>query len=459
MSRIDVSEVIDRGGLRPVQVLVLALCALCLVVDGFDVQALSYVAPAIAREWHIAKAGFGPVFGAALLGMCLGALTMGAVADRYGRKPVLVGALLFVSACSFATMYATSLNELLLCRLVTGLGMGAIVPNATALAGEYSPARMKVGLMMLISTGFIAGGVAGGVYAASLVPAHGWQSVFLAGAIAPAAIAVLMIFLLPESLQFMVLRGRPAAGIARVLSRIAPDAGIGAGTTFASREAAGGSASIAALFRDRMAGGTLLLWTINFMNLLCAYFLANWLPSVMGEAGHAPADAVLAGTMLWGGGMAGNLLLGWMIDRHGFGRVLVSVFACASLAIAAIGQVAGVMPSALAAIAVAGFCVIGGQAALNAVAAIYYPTAIRTTGIGWAMGIGRLGSILGPVVGGELLRLNWASGDLFLAAAVPPLLAMGASLLFARRLGGMPRTAPAREANQPGVSRAGAING
>ncbi|MES2258081.1 MAG: MFS transporter [Pseudomonadota bacterium] len=460
MSRIDVSEVIDRGELRPVQVLVLALCALCLVVDGFDVQALSYVAPAIAREWHVVKAGFGPVFGAALLGMCVGALTMGAVADRYGRKPVLVGALLFVSACSFATTYAGSVNELLLCRFVTGLGMGAIVPNATALAGEYSPARMKVGLMMLISTGFIAGGVAGGVYAASLVPVHGWQSVFLAGAIAPAVIAVLMIMLLPESLQFMVARGKPAADIARVLVRIAPDAGIGSATTFAGAGAGavGGSASIAALFMGSMAGGTLLLWIINFMNLLCAYFLANWLPSLMTEAGHPPADAVLAGTMLWGGGMVGNLLLGWLIDRHGFGRVLTGVFAIAAVAIAAIGQVAGVMPSTLAAIAVAGFCVIGGQAALNAVAAIYYPTAIRTTGIGWAMGVGRLGSILGPVVGGELLRLNWPAGDLFLAAAVPPLLAMGATLLFARRLNGAGKRAPVVQAPLE-VLRTGTSNG
>lgn len=434
MSTIDVSEVIDRGRIRPPQILILALCALCMVVDGFDVQALSYVVPAIAGQWHVAKPAFGPVFGAALLGMCIGALTLGALADRYGRKPVLVGALLFVGACSLATAYTTTIDQLLLCRLITGLGMGAIVPNATALAAEYSPAKTRVGLMMLTSTGFIAGGMVGGVYAAWLVPTYGWQSVFFAGAIAPAAIAVLMMFLLPESLQFMVARGKPASRIARVLSRIAPDAGINSSTVFSNKEIARSGSSIATLFRGGMAGGTLLLWTINFMNLLCAYFLANWLPSLMSGAGHAARDAVLAGTMLWGAGMAGNLLLGWLIDRYGFGRVLVGVFACAAAATAAIGQVATVLPSAMTAIAVAGFCVIGGQAALNAVAAVYYPTSIRTTGIGWAMGIGRLGSILGPLVGGELLRLNWSSSALFLAAAVPSLLAMSASLLFARRL-------------------------
>src|SRR5450830_259103 len=195
MSTIDVSEVIDRGRIGPSQILILALCALCMVVDGFDVQALSYVVPAIAGEWHVAKPAFGPVFGAALLGMCIGALTLGALADRYGRKPVLVGALLFVGACSLATAYTTTIDQLLICRLITGLGMGAIVPNATALAAEYSPAKTRVGLMMLTSTGFIAGGMVGGVYAASLVPTYGWQSVFVAGAIAPAAIAVVMMFL------------------------------------------------------------------------------------------------------------------------------------------------------------------------------------------------------------------------------------------------------------------------
>ncbi len=430
MNNIDVSEVIDQSPVRPFHIFVLMLCTLCLIIDGFDVQALGYVAPAIIRDWGVSKAEFGSVFGAGLLGMTFGALCLGVVADKVGRRPVLIGALLFVAICSFGTIFASSIRDLLVLRFLTGLGMGAIIPNAIALAGEYSPGRIRVSLMMVTSSGFIVGGAVGGAFAAVLIPAYGWQSVFLAGALAPLALAVVMYFVLPESLQFMVLREKPAKRITRALLRIAPHQKIGANSTFIVREIRGKGVPLAQLFRNRMAIGTLLLWIVNFMNLICAYFLANWLPIVMSDAGHGASQAVLAGTTLWVGGILGNLLLGWFVDRHGFGPVMTAMFCVGSLSIAAIGQVATSLPQALAVIAVAGFCVMGGQSALNALAATYYPTAVRTTGIGWAMGIGRFGSILGPLVGGELMRLNWPTSQLFIAAAVPTLIAVIASLVF-----------------------------
>jgi AAHS family 4-hydroxybenzoate transporter-like MFS transporter len=430
MNQINVSEVIDQGKLAPLQLMVLLLCTVCLIIDGFDVQALGYVAPAIMRDWHVAKSVFGPVFGAGLLGMTLGAILMGAIADKVGRRPVLIASLLFLGAFSFATARCTALNELLVLRFFTGLSMGAIIPNAIALAGEFSPARIRVSLMMLTSSGFIIGGAVGGGLAAVLIPAYGWQSVFLVGALAPLALAVIMLLFLPESVQFMVLRERPAEHIRATLSRIAPRLQLGAASVFTVPETRGKGVHVAQLFRQQMATGTVLLWVVNFMNLICAYFLANWLPIMMSEAGHSPAHAVLAGTMLWVGGLLGNLILGWLVERHGFGPVMTAMFCTGTLSIATIGLVAASLPPALMVISVAGFCVMGGQSALNALAATYYPTAVRMTGIGWAMGIGRLGSILGPLIGGELMRLNWPVRHLFLAAAIPTLIAVVASLLF-----------------------------
>jgi AAHS family 4-hydroxybenzoate transporter-like MFS transporter len=191
------------------------------------------------------------------------------------------------------------------------------------------------------------------------------------------------------------------------------------------------------LVRDSRGLGTAMLWVILFMNLLGAYFLASWLPVIMRDAGHDTSSAVLAGTLLWTGGIAGNLVLGWFVDRRGFGPVIVCMFAVAAMAIAALGQVATSMVSACVVIAIAGFCVLGGQSALNALATVFYPAQMRSTGAGWALGIGRLGSIFGPVIGGELMRLGWSPQSMLLAAAIPALLAMVASLLFWSR-GGLP---------------------
>ena len=442
---VNVADVIDRSRLGGLQYLVLGLCALCQVIDGFDVQAMGYVAPAVLKQWGIAKADLGPVFGAGLIGMALGALTLGPVADRIGRRPVLIAAMLCLGICMFATSQATSVRQLLILRLVTGVSMGAIIPNTIALAGEFSPARIRVTLMMITSSGFIVGGAVGGIIAAALIPAFGWSSVFLVGAIAPLLLAVAMIVAMPESLQFLAMQGRRLDRVRASLKRIEPGLAISTDTEVVVPERKKQGAPIAQLFRDALGTGTVLLWVVNFMNLLAAYFLANWLPVIMTEAGHGTSQAVLAGTIFWVGGIAGNLLLGWFVDRRGFGPTLAINFILGAVAIATIGQVASSLVPAFVAITAAGFCVLGGQTALNALAAVYYPTSVRSTGMGWAMGIGRFGSIFGPVIGGELMRLNWQTADLFVAAAVPAVLALLAILAFWRS-GNLPVSATAAKA-------------
>jgi AAHS family 4-hydroxybenzoate transporter-like MFS transporter len=432
MSRVNVAQLIDRSRLHPLQILVLVLCGLCMIMDGFDVQAMGYVAPALVKEWNVAKPALGPVFGAGLFGIMLGSLGLSIVADKIGRRPVLIGAMIFLAISMFATAQATSLNSLLVLRFVSGLAMGAIIPNAMSLAGEFSPLRMRVTLMMIVSSGFIIGGAVAGFISAALIPAFGWQAVFYAGAVAPLLVAVVIVLAMPESLQFQVMRGGNLGNVRAVLKRIVPEAAIGADTEFVTPEGRRGGLPVANLFRDGLATGTVLLWIVNFMNLLCVYFLANWLPVVMNGAGHSASEAVLAGTMLWVGGVIGNLLLGWLVDRRGFGPVLSLTFAVAAIAIATIGQVAGSLAAVFIVIAVAGFCVLGAQSGLNALSPTYYPVAVRSTGTGWASGIGRFGSIFGPVVGGELMRLDWSMAELFQAAAVPAAVAVLAMLAFWR---------------------------
>jgi MFS transporter, AAHS family, 4-hydroxybenzoate transporter len=432
MSRVNVVELVDRSKLHPIQILVLVLCGLCMVMDGFDVQAMSYVAPALLKEWNVAKPALGPVFSAGLVGVMLGSLIFSIVADRIGRRPVLIGAMLFLTVSVFATAHASSLNAMLVLRLISGLAMGAIVPNAMALSGEFSPLRYRVTLMMVVSSGFIVGGAAGGFVAAALIPAFGWPAVFYAGAVAPLVVAVILFLTMPESMQFQVARRKKLDQVRALLARIAPQVGIGPETEFTTTDRPRSGMPVANLFRDGLAVGTILLWIINFMNLLCVYFLANWLPVVLNEAGHSAQEAVLAGTMMWVGGVIGNLLLGWLVDRRGFGPVLSLTFAIAALAVVTIGQVAGSLTLVFLAIGLAGFCVLGAQSGLNALSPTYYPVSVRSTGTGWASGIGRFGSVVGPILGSQLISLQWSTAQLFQAAAVPAAVAVVAMLTFWR---------------------------
>ncbi len=454
MSRnVEVTAAIDASRFGPYQLLVVALCALCLVMDGFDVQAMGYVAPVVIREWGIAKETLAPVFGAGLFGMLVGSLTFSTVADKIGRRPVLIGATLFFSACMIATGFAHSIGELVFWRFVAGLGLGCIMPNAMALAGEYSPRRIRVTLMMIVSCGFTLGGVVGGLITAALIPAFGWRAVFFVGGAIPFAMGVLMWLALPESIQFLLYRRNASADatsqrVRRQLARVAPELPLPADAVFTSSETRARGVPFVELFKEGRARVTVLLWIVNFANLLDMYFLSNWLPTVIREAGYSTQTAVLAGTVLWGGGVIGTLLLGRLIDFAGFTRVLATTFVIAIAATAAIGNPA-VMVSVAAmflAIFLTGFSIIGGQPALNALAATYYPTALRSTGIGWSLGIGRIGSVVGPVLGGALMHLQWSSASLFAAAAVPACVSLAAIVAIHRAKVGTTGTAEAVQA-------------
>jgi AAHS family 4-hydroxybenzoate transporter-like MFS transporter len=414
---VDVVDLVDRSRLGRFQLGLLLLCGVCLVVDGFDVQAMGYVAPAIIEDWSISRASLGPVFGAGLLGMLVGSLGFSVAADRFGRRPVLIVATAFFAACMLATSAVRTLDQLLVLRLVTGVGLGGIMPQAMALAGEYAPSRVRITVMMLVSCGFTVGAAAGGLVTAALVSALGWRSVFVVGGLVPLAIAAVMLAWLPESIWFLVLKRRGLERARGWLRRIDPAAPITETTELRVRESDHRGVTALQLFHDGRAAGTVLLWIINFTNLLNLYFLSQWLPTVLRDGGFTTSRAVLAGTLLQVGGVLGTLALGRLVDWKGF-RVLVVTFAVAAVAIVAIGQ-SRAGPLLLAAIFVAGFCVIGGQPAVNSLAASYYPTALRSTGIGWSLGIGRFGSILGPVLGGYLIGLAWTPASLFGASAVP----------------------------------------
>jgi len=417
---VDITDRIDNSPVGALQVSTFALCLLCLIMDGFDVQALGYVAPEIVRAWKIPSAALGPVFGASNFGVLVGSLVFSMLADKIGRRPILIGATMFFGVMTIVAARAASVGELLALRFVGGIGLGCIIPNATALVGEYSPRRLRGPLMMIVGgVGFTGGAAIGGFIAAFLIPRFGWPSVLYFGGAVPLVIALAMLVWLPESLQFLVVRRKDRAKIVRWLTRIDPTVPSGPDVEFVVREENREGVPVVHLFREDRAAVTILLWVVNFMNLLNLYFLASWLPTVVRDAGHSTSTAVLAGTILQVGGTIGTVGLAWLIGRLGFIPVLAASFGLASVTIALIGQPGFSIAFLLVLVFIAGWCVVGGQPGINALAGTFYPTYLRSTGVGWGLGIGRAGAIVGPVVGGEFMRRQWSTRDIFFAAAVP----------------------------------------
>jgi MFS transporter, AAHS family, 4-hydroxybenzoate transporter len=418
---INIGELLANSRVGPLQKRVFILCALCLIIDGFDVQAMGYVAPALVPDWKIDRSALGPVFSAANFGVLIGSLVFSTIADKIGRRPVLVGATLFFSAMTIATAYAQNINQLFWLRLIAGIGMGCIIPNATALVGEFSPAARRVTLMMTITVGFTAGAALGGFVAAWMIPQFGWRSVFLFGGFVPLVIGVAMLVSLPESLQFLAVRRQRLDQLAKWLTRLDPTIRVDASTKYIANEESRGGVPFVHLFRDGRALVTVLLWVINFMNLLNLYSLSNWLPTVVASMGYDTRTSVLVGTILQVGGTIGTFGLAWLISRGGFVPMLAMTFAVATVSIFLIGSPGISLALLFVIVFIAGWCVVGGQPGMNALAATFYPTYLRTTGVGFALGIGRIGAIVGPYIGGRMMAAQFTNQQLFWAAAVPAL--------------------------------------
>jgi AAHS family 4-hydroxybenzoate transporter-like MFS transporter len=425
--------VLDARPLSAFHYRLLVLTVLLLFTDGYDTQAIGYVAPVLTKLWRVERSSFGPIFSAGLIGLMAGAMIFTPMADRFGARRVLLGCTTAYAILSLTTILVGSPEFLIVLRFLTGLGLGGAMPSAIALVSEYSPTRVRNLMVTVTVCGFSLGGAVGGAVAAITMSRFGWQSVFVVGGIAPLLALPLLTRWLPESLPRLLDEPSPQLRLRAVVAQVAPDWAIPADKMpVASRPR---WSAVAMLFAGGYARSTLLIWAAFFCNLVLLYFLANWLPSVAHAAGLSIELANVMTASYQGGGTVGALSLAWICDRTKHPRsVLACVFVGAALFCALLGSAEGAAPALIAIACATGFCVIGGQTAANAFVGNYYPPNIRATGVGWALGIGRFGSIFGPLIGGILIGLHVPNRILFSLFALPALLAATSFMLIHRAI-------------------------
>lgn len=421
--RIDVVNAIDTAGLGKLQLRVALLCGIIAMLDGFDTQSIAFVAPTLKDLWSIDAGAFGPIFGAGLFGLMVGQLILGPLADRIGRRPIILLSTAWFGAFALMTAWADSWNAMLALRFLTGIGLGGAMPNIIALTSEFSPATKRSTMITIMFGGFPLGAAIGALISSKMIPAIGWESVFYLGGITPLVLLIPLYLWLPESVQHMVRAGRPRAQIAALLAKLNPRLAAADDAEFTIEETTHEGFSLFALFRDGLAYKTLLLWVAYFMSLLMIYFLMSWLPMILRLSGMPLERALFAAVSLNLGGMLGGMLLGTLLDRFNHFKVLASGYFGAGIAIACIGLSESLPLVLMGFVFAAGFAVIGGQTAMNAVAADIYPSRIRASGLGAALAIGRIGSIVGPVAGGLLIGMSISTKSLFAIGALPTIVA------------------------------------
>ena len=415
---VNLQAFLNEHGFSSYQWMIFGLCFMIVLLDGFDTAAIGYIAPSLIKEWGVGKPELGPVLSAALFGLAVGALSAGPLADKLGRRRLLVASVLIFAVACFASAFSVDLTQLTLLRFVTGVGLGAAMPNAVTLMSEYCPDQRRAVLTNTMFCGFPLGAAFGGFLAAWMIPQWGWRSVLELGGITPFVLAILMFLLLPESARYMVAHSYPVERIRAVLRRISEAAE--SATAFVMTEAKGaahGKRGLAVVFSSHYAIGSVMLWVAYFMGLVIFYALINWMPILFKEAGIDAQHATLISALFPLGGV-GAIFFGWLMDRLNGNRVIAIGYALTAIAVFAIGQAVGAEGLLVLAVFVAGVLMNTAQSSMPALAAGFYPTQGRASGVAWMLGIGRFGGIAGSFLVAELTRRQVGLAGIFSIVAV-----------------------------------------
>ncbi len=412
------------GGL---QLRVAALCTLVQICDGYDLNSVAWAVPSLIKAWHLPPPMFTTAFLWSSIGILVGALSAGPIGDRFGRRPLLLVSLSIFGVASLLSATADSIATLSLWRFFTGIGIGGGFSGAAALTGDYAPHRLRATMIMATFTGAPLGGFLGGQIVAVLLGHYEWPVIFIVGGVFPLVLVLALALWLPESPRFLARKQNLSPSQAALLHRldIAP-------THDHAVDVARGN-PVRLLFSEGYALQTVLLWIIYFCSLLNLFLFAYWMPTVLTMIGMSPPQAVFASSLRDFGALFAVLYLGLAIDRIGPERTLALHYAVGAVFIAVIALVALPYAMLLVMSFLAGMTIIGSQTGANGTCGKLYPARMRTSGLGWALGIGRLGGIAAPLLGGYLLAIGLKPTHIFLSACLFALIAAAAVALLVFR--------------------------
>jgi len=416
---VDLSRIIDAQKIGAFHIGLVIVCFIIVMSDGYDIGAAAFAAPALIHEWHVSPAALGGLFSAGLFAGLFGPPILGWIADHYGRRSALVGGLLFFGAVTWASVLSQDLETLIWLRFIAGIGIAGVLPIATALVAEFAPRRIRATLFVLMFSGVTFGGGMPGIVAAKYMATHGWQILFWVGGIVPIAVAIVAAFVLPESIKFLSLKRERHERLVRQIERMQPGLKLDPNSEFTiGGEENRAKFSYGAIFKGRLAWITPMFFISNAVNLMIFYFINQWTPTILATNGYPIADAGLAITAFQFAGTLGGIVIMRPLDKYGFIPVPI-LFALAIPIVACIGLPGLPEGVIITLVAASGFCLLGLQFGNIASETNVYPTYIRSWGLGACFGAGRVGSVIGPIVGGYLISLHVPTQYLFWLAAIP----------------------------------------
>jgi MFS transporter, AAHS family, 4-hydroxybenzoate transporter len=446
---VDIQDFMNRQSFTVGQFRIAAFCALATMIDGYDTQIMSFVAPLLSNEMKIDRIALGGVFSAGLFGMLIGSILVGFISDRFGRRPALLGSLIWTSLAMFSTIFSTSVHDLMAVRFVTGIGLGGALPISIAMTSENVAKRVRMTTVMLMYCFFSVGGALAALVTDRLIAHLPWTSVFIVGGTATAILVLFMIPFLPESIMFVVAKERPRNQVIKTTKLIAPSIPVDKIPFFTSTPQDKNSRQpLWRLFAEGRAPITILLWITFASGYLVIYFMLSWLPSMLRDDGLNIHQSFLIATAFQLGTPVGAIVLGRLIDRFQASVVLGSAFVIGSGFIYLISIAKGSVALLCVFALLAGGCIVAGMIGFVANAASLYPTSIRSTAVGWGLGMGRAGGIVGPTLGGILLAMHFSADSVFRLTVVPELIAglsTFALVYFSRKYGNSENRAIRRE--------------
>jgi len=418
-----VTYALGQQKMAPLQIRIVVICWILNTLDGFDLLIIAFAAPVIRAEWGVSPEQLGLLFSAGLAGMTVASFLLAPLADIYGRRPTILVFLLVITFGLFATVAAPTFNLVIAARFITGIGIGAILASLNTLVAEYSSEERRNFALSFMHLGFTTGGIAGGLVAASIIGDFGWRSIFVVAGVVSTLMIPIVLIGLPESIDFLLTK-QPRNALKKaneILARI----GRPALTALPAKQTEEERPKLSTLFAPETRRSTFALWGAFFCAFGTLFFFQSWLPTILTQAGLALSQGISANIFYSIGGAVGMLLLGYHSTRLGLIKMIKWYFFGCMLAIIGLSLV-GTQLNLIVILATAiGFFVYGYIAGLFAIAARLYPASIRTTGVGWAIGIGRIGSTTSPIIAGYLFAAGLSNEAVYWIFAVPQIVGLG----------------------------------